>query len=223
MGNAEMRSPHTLFLEHLLNGNKPDASRIIHDLVKENTSIKSIYEKVIKPALYQVGDFWEQNWITVAEEHTATSITESIMNELYPSIIAGAKGFPGKVVVGCVEGEMHQVGAKMVADMFELRGWDTWFPGANIPTSELVRYIQKIEPDVTALSASIYFHLPALENMILEIRAVFPDMPLLIGGQAFRHGGREIISRFNRLTFISDLEELEIYINSYPHENTRPD
>lgn len=212
-------SSSDLFLKYLLDGNKADASGFIHKLTSESIPIQSIYENIMKPALYKVGELWAVNKITVAEEHTATAITEGIMNELYPFIANSNTGICGKVVVGCVEGEFHQVGARMVADMFEIKGWDTWFPGSNVPTAELIRYINKVNPDLVAISASIYFHLPMLAKMMDEIMSAFQGLDILVGGQAFRHGGISLLSAYPTASFIKDLQELEIFIDNYANED----
>ena len=209
-----LQQEQSVFLDALLNGNRAQASEKIRQQLGNGLSIKAIYEEIIKPALYRVGELWEHNQITVAEEHTATSVAEAVMNELYGNIVSRSR-IPKKVVLACVENEQHQVGIKMVADIFEMKGWDTYFPGANTPVYELIQYIGKIKPDVIALSASIYFHLPVLEEMIQLIRHDYPETPILVGGQAFRHGGKEIASRHPQITYAENLDDLEAYINQH--------
>ncbi|MFP4065583.1 MAG: B12-binding domain-containing protein [Bacteroidales bacterium] len=201
------------YLAFVLEGNRSAASAYIRDLAAQGRGIREIYDTFIKPALYRVGELWETNRITVAEEHIATSITESIMNEFFYDIVSRER-VARKVVLGCVENEFHQVGAKMVADIFEMKGWDTFFPGSNVPTNEMVRYIEKQEPDMVALSVSIYSHIPLLEKMLRLIHHRF-DLPVIIGGQAFRYGGKELADKFPHPRYIEDLKELETFIDQY--------
>lgn len=201
------------YLAFVLEGNRSGASAYIRDLAAQGTGIREIYDTFIKPALYRVGELWETNRITVAEEHIATSITESIMNEFFYDIVSRER-VARKVVLGCVENEFHQVGAKMVADIFEMKGWDTFFPGSNVPANEMVRYIEKQEPDMVALSVSIYSHIPLLEKMLRLIHHRF-DLPVIIGGQAFRYGGKELADKFPHTRYIADLKELETFIDQY--------
>lgn len=209
-------SQQNAFVDFLLDGNRAAASEHVKQQLEAGMSVKHIYEDIIKVSLYRVGELWEYNQITVAEEHTATSIAEAVMNELYGSIVS-RKREGQKAVLACLENETHQVGIKMVADMFEMKGWDTFFPGADTPATELMRYIDKIKPQVIALSASVYSHLPLLEETIQRIRHTFPNIPVLIGGQAFRHGGKDIADKHRRVVFIENLSDLEVYINKYNH------
>ena len=206
-------SGHSQYLKLILEGNRAAASGHIRVLAAQGVSIQDIYEHIIKVALYQVGELWESNQITVADEHIATSVTESIMNELFYDIVSRQRR-SRKVVLGCVETEFHQVGVKMVADIFEMKGWDTYFPGSNVPANEMIRYIDKQNPDMVALSVSIYSHIPLLEKMLRLIRQKF-DLPLIIGGQAFRHGGQEVAERYPNTRYIANLTELETFIDQH--------
>lgn len=211
--NNTTHPEHDRYLSLILEGNRAAASSHIKDLAAQGIGIRDIYESIIKTALYRVGELWENNQITVAEEHIATSVTESIMNEFFYDIVSRQRQ-ARKVVLGCVESEFHQVGVKMVADIFEMKGWDTYFPGSNIPANEMIRYIEKQHPDMVALSVSIYFHIPLLEKMLRLIHHRF-DLPVIIGGQAFRHGGQDMAERYPRTRYIANLKELETFIDQY--------
>ena len=216
--------PHKEFLTHLLKGSRKDASRFAKKHLKAHPSVHNLYENVFRKALYEVGELWERNEITVAEEHIATSITEAVMNELYSQIdIPQPQSL--RVVLSTVENETHQVGIKMVADVFEMNGWDTLLCTANTPVRELIAFTDKICPDLLGLSASIYFHMPAITLTLEHVRSHFPELPILLGGQAFRHGGRELSHRFTNTTIALNLSELEHYIKAFAahrHESRRP-
>lgn len=201
------------FLGHLLKGDRKACSAISHQFLKQNHTIQELYEEVFKQALYEVGRLWETNQITVATEHMATAITEGILNELFEQIISGKK-FNKKVVVACVEGEQHQVGIKMVADVFEMKGWESFFLGTGIPIIELVKFIHQTKPDLLAISLSVYFNFANLLKMIELIRNEFPELQIIIGGQAFSRTSEKNLQQFGNIMYISDLYLLEKYINS---------
>ena len=201
------------FLNSLLTGNRNICSRIIQEQLNNNLSIKELYENVIKATLYEVGELWEFNKISVATEHLASAIVEASLNELYPSIITPQKK-EKTVIVSSLENEFHQIGIKMVSDIFELNQWNSYFLGANTPADELISLAKIIKPDILAISLSIYFHLPILEITLQKIRAEFPDLPIIVGGQAFRQGGQEIISNYTDVTYLSDLDSIDLFIKN---------
>ncbi len=206
------------YLANLLSGNRVQCSQIVKQYLSQNDSILDLYEHVIKTALYKVGRLWETNKISVASEHMATAISEGILNELFERIISLEK-VQKKVVVACVENEKHQVGIKMVADTFEMNGWESFFLGAGIPLHELVKYITEIEPDILAISLSVYFNYFNLTQMLDKIQAEFPGLQIIIGGQAFSHLEKQVTSQYKNISLIPDLYYLEKYIRFLNSKN----
>jgi methanogenic corrinoid protein MtbC1 len=199
------------YLENLLHGDRKQCSSIVKEYLLKNPSITDVYEQVLKVALYELGKLWETNKISVATEHMATAISEGILNELFVRINPSEK-YNKKVIVACVENEKHQVGIKMVADVFEMQGWESFFLGGGIPLNELVKYIHEIEPDILAVSLSVYFNYASLVSMIQKIQQEFPALLIILGGQAFRRMNKDIPGHFSNVTYIPDLYFLEKYI-----------
>ena len=199
------------YLENLLKGNRRNCSAIAKQYLAQNPSFLQLYEEVFKVALYEVGRLWETNQISVASEHIATAITEGILNEYFEQIISKNR-LNRKVVVTCVEDEKHQVGVKMVADTFEMNGWESFFLGTGIPIVELIRYIHEVKPDLLAISLSIYFNFANLIKMLNKLREEFPDLQIIIGGQAFKHLSAEMISKVGNVVILTDLYLLEKFI-----------
>jgi methanogenic corrinoid protein MtbC1 len=214
MNESLVNVSHREFLNTLLSGNRSKCSELVKTYLNIGVSIEVLYETIIKKALYEVGELWEFNKISVATEHLASAIVEGILNELYFKIISSNK-INKTVIVSCVENEFHQIGIKMISDVFEMNGWNAYFLGANTPTNELISFSKTINPDVFAISLSIYFHLPILEMMIPIIRREFPVLPILVGGQAFCHGGQDILLKYENVIYKSDLNSTELFIKNF--------
>jgi methanogenic corrinoid protein MtbC1 len=202
------------FLQALLEGNRCECSRIVHSHLKNKIIVHDLYEKVIRKSLYEVGKLWERNQISVATEHLASAIVEALLNELYMTVDNNDKGV-GKVIVSCVENEHHQIGIKMVSDIFELNGWSSFFLGANTPTNELMSFTQYIKPDLLAISLTIYSNISILEKMIRKINEDIPNLSILVGGQAFQRGGQEVIAQYSNVTCFPDLYAIDAFVRNY--------
>lgn len=213
MNNIDKQSYADDFLKALLEGNQETCSKLAHSYLETNPSLTDLYEHVFRKALYEIGILWEKNKITVAAEHLATAITEGILNELFEKLTAQRK-YTKKVVLACVENENHQVGIKMVADVFEMKGWDSYFPGTGYSNAQIIEYIAKTQPDVVAISLSIYFNFKQLVQLVTSIRESFPEIEILVGGQAFKHLSAETIQVLGKVLYISDLYILEKFIDS---------
>lgn len=201
------------FLLHLINGNKRACQDIVQNLLDKDCPVEIIYTNLFQGALYVVGDLWEKNKISVATEHMSTALVETLMIHLQPKLFTTLR-VGKKAVIACVAKEFHQVGAKMIADMFEMHGWDGYFIGANTPAEELNRFIAEQKPDVIGLSLSIYFNINELKDSLAKMRQQFPETPVIVGGQAFRWGGDEIVEQFSNVRLLKNVPDLKNYIQS---------
>lgn len=206
------------FLEHLLQGDRRKCSVLVQQYLSHNPSIMDMYEEILKDSLYKVGVLWETNKISVATEHLATAIAEGILNEYFAQIISKNR-CNKKVVLTCVENEEHQVGIKMVADVFEMHGWESFFLGTGIPTNELIPFIHEVKPDILAISLSIYFNYSNLIKMLNILQSEFPKLKIIIGGQAFSKLSNTSLVGLDNVVLLPDLYMLELFIKSLNKTN----
>jgi len=200
------------YFQALLKGHRAQCLATVQRLLDDGVEIKTIYLELFQNSLYEVGELWERNRISVATEHLATSITESAMGLMQPLLFARER-IGRKAVVSCVANEFHQVGGKMVADIFELHGWDGYFLGANTPLVDLLTILKDKKPDALCLSLSIYFNLPNLIAAVEALQREQPQLEILVGGQAFRWGGQDSMERFPGVRLLESIDDLEKYLN----------
>ena len=72
------------------------------------------------------------------EPRIAIQLVLMVMAQLFPVIFDSDRQPLGRVISACVAGELHEIGARMVADLFEMAGWDTTFLGADVPRDSVV-------------------------------------------------------------------------------------
>jgi methanogenic corrinoid protein MtbC1 len=174
------------YLDHLLKGNRLAASHLVLDAVAQRgVPVRDIYLHVFQPCQYEIGRLWQMNQISVAQEHFCTAATQLVMSQLYPFIFATPK-CGRRLVAACVGQELHEIGLRMVADLFELEGWDTLYLGANTPAHSIAAIAADHAPDVLALSATMTFHLPNVAEVIEHVRRRPGSPPkILVGGYPF--------------------------------------
>jgi diguanylate cyclase (GGDEF)-like protein len=167
----------------------------------EGMGVAGLYQRVIAPALWRIGELWEQGAISVADEHLATALTHQVMAGVYgPSL--GHKVKPGRILMAAVEGEQHALGLRMAADVVELAGYETIYLGADVPTDDLLQAVAARSPDLVGLSATMPSSIQPLDRAIAEIQRVNPNLIVLFGGQGVRRRKR------NDGVLVRDLEQL---------------
>lgn len=173
------------FLDAQLASDRPAALRVVLDEgVRRGISVERLVMDVIRPAQYQIGQLWQMNKISIADEHVATAISQFALAQLYPH--AERQADTGKrIFVACIEGELHDMGARMAADLLDLAGHDVTYLGANVPTDHLILKVAAGKPDLVVLSISMTFHLTALREAVRRLRVeVDPELPIAAGGRA---------------------------------------
>lgn len=184
VGNAPSDDLARRYLDALLSGDRLSASRMILNAVDNGLPIKEIYLQVFQRAQREIGRLWQVNRVSVAQEHYCTAATQLIMSQLYPRIFAGEK--KGRALVAtCVGGELHELGARMVADFFELDGWDTHYLGANTPTPGILGMVAERRAQALAISTTMTFHLDQTRSVIAEARRSGLDVKIIVGGYPF--------------------------------------
>ncbi len=201
------------YLSSLLTGDKKTCGDIVRVLLSKEVPIDVLYEELFRASLYEVGRLWETNQVSVAVEHLATSITENMMTLVYP-VLFSAEKIGKKAIITCSPQEFHQIGARMVADVFELCGWDGYFLGANTPENDLLDMIADKKPKVLGISVSVYFNIRSMLELAERVRRHYPNLHILMGGQAFRHGGWEIAGQLPNCAYIESLDQLRSRIQA---------
>ncbi|MGD9047491.1 MAG: cobalamin-dependent protein [Anaerolineae bacterium] len=184
--NAPLGGLARQYLGALLRGERRIASRLVLDAVEKGTSIKDVYLHVFQRSQYEIGRLWQMNQITVAQEHYCTAATQLIMSQLYPHLF-GTDRIGRRLVATCVGDELHELGVRMVADFFEMEGWDTYYVGANAPAQGILEVIEEQEADLLGISATMTFHVRNVAALITRVRKAHTsrDVTILVGGYPF--------------------------------------
>lgn len=174
-------------LDELLAGRRRGAEGIVREALDEGLSLADLHLEVIGPVQEELGRLWQTGEIDVAAEHHASAVNKDLL-ALARARLVGARPTAGgrRVVVAAVCGSLHEIGARMVADQFELAGWETSFLGADVPAPDLARAVGTFGAELLALSAGRTEDVRAVARTIEEVRAARADLPVLVGGPPFR-------------------------------------
>jgi methanogenic corrinoid protein MtbC1/DNA-binding XRE family transcriptional regulator len=171
------------YLQALLAGDERAAIKVVDQLLEKGASVVDFYLKLFTPALERVGELWCAGEISVADERLATEITMTIMDRLRLAM-KRPRLLSDRVLVSCIEGERHYVGARMVADLFQMEGWQVDFLGPDVPTPALAAMILQRRPRLVGLSVTLAQNRPPIGDVIDEIARLKAPPVVLLGGQS---------------------------------------
>ncbi|GAB1350001.1 hypothetical protein MASR1M107_22160 [Ignavibacteriales bacterium] len=162
------------YFNSLTQGNKHKCREIVVSLAEEKADIKDIYINLLQKSLYKIGKMWEEGKISIAEEHIATKITEYLVDislELYQKAAPNGKS----ILLTGVDKDFHDIGARMVANLFELHGWNTVFLGGNTPKKEVLNMIETTKPEFVGITYSLYINFIRFVELLDCIKSNFPN------------------------------------------------
>ncbi|WP_309090658.1 cobalamin-dependent protein [Domibacillus sp.] len=167
-------------LAHLLLDGDVDASfAFLCDLREKGWTSVDIYQSIVGGAMQHIGFLWEQDDISVADEHLATATCDFMISRFHAQ--AKRKTSSRKVMFLCVEEEQHTLGMRMASLLFEENGWKARMMGANLPLEHAVSAAEKWKPDVICLSVTILYHVPVLKSYAEALESL-PFRPKIIVG-----------------------------------------
>lgn len=195
------------YLNALLNSDRNGAKQIIDDLLERGVGIEDIYLNVFTDTMRRVGELWHDGIISVGVEHYCTAVTQYLMSTMYEQIFNSER--KNKKMIACAVGsELHEMGIRMVTDIFELNGWDTYYLGANLPIAEIIDFAKINKPDVIALSITMPYHLGLMKETITQIKNEYElqHLKILVGGLPLINN-EELVSSLGADGFAVDATE----------------
>ncbi len=181
-----MAIPSTRLLPRLTNAlvtaDAQEVAAALDSAIEGGLGLEAIYLELLSPAQEAVGERWAQGLITITQEHLATDLVRRHMDALrarFPSHADNGRS----ALVGTVQPEQHELGARMVADLLALDGWDVHVL-TNVPPGEFAAHAATLAPDLVVLSVVLDATVPATQETIGLLRGRLPGVPILVGGPA---------------------------------------
>ena len=209
---------HPFYLEFLKLLENEDKEKcveyIILKLDRKEIDVRTLYTELLEPSLNLFYCDAEDEELCIWKEHIRTSIIHTIIEICYPYLIKekkerGIKSNQIKVLVACPAEELHDVGAKMIADFFTLYGFDAIYIGANTPRTEFRDAINILKPKIIALSVTNYFNLMEAEKAISLIKEHTDfDGKIIVGGLAFM-SNPEIYKKIGADIFLENYKDIQ--------------
>lgn len=140
-------------------------------------------DEVVAPALMRVGHGWAEGSVSVAQEHMATAVFRRVLGWLFR--VYEVRGSAPQLVVATPPGQVHELGALMVATSAAAEGWAVTYLGPDLPVADLLSAVGQTGARAVAVSA---LYVPSGADLLAalrEMRAGLPErVPLLVGGAA---------------------------------------
>lgn len=184
-----------VFVEKALSPDRTDLYLLFSFLYEHRIALWEIYDYVLCPGMREIGEHWQRGEIGINQEHRTSYETLDALARLQSEIYI--KPDNGKsVVFACPGEELHEIGLRSAAYVFEAEGWTTHYIGARTPTDAVISAIQDLRPSLLALSVTCpndpERSLEGLRHLSAKVRAM--GVSIIVGGTGVPPGTHEISS-----------------------------
>lgn len=168
----------------LMQGDRDAVVALTGEALADGVAATEILEGALLPGMQAVGELFERGEYFVPEMLIAADAMDGAMGLLREHLTAGAYEPIGKIIIGTVEGDLHDIGKRLVGMMLEGNGFEVIDLGTSVSPQKFAETVEQTGAELVGLSALLTTTLPAMEETIDLIRANDPKrtIKILVGG-----------------------------------------
>ncbi len=174
------------YMEALLQGDRRACRSVVEETLQSGVPANSVYLYLIWPVMAELERLLRVDKITAVQEHLATRINRTIVDQLQNKLPRRPAKHK-KAAVCCARDELQELGAQMIADLFESDGWQVRFLGGGLTNDDVFAYINEYAPDVLLIYGTTPKQAPDVRRLIDRIRVVnaWPGLRIVVSGGLF--------------------------------------
>jgi 5-methyltetrahydrofolate--homocysteine methyltransferase len=168
----------------ILEGDAEKAPKLIQKALDEGSSPKEILDNALLVGMQEVGVRFRAGDMFVPEVLMSAEAMQSAMIVLRPQLVASGVKLIGKVLLGTVKGDLHDIGKNLVGMMCEGAGFEVIDIGFNVDPEKFVDAITRHQPQVVGMSAMLTTTMRAMGHTIkaIEEAGLRDTVKIMVGG-----------------------------------------
>ncbi len=174
------------YSDALLQGDKKRTRTVIEETLQTGIPANSVYVDIIWPIMVEIENLLRAGRITVVQEHLASRINRTIVDQLQNKL--PCRPCKRKKMVVCSSpDELQELGAQIMANLFESDGWEVKFLGGGLTNDDILGFINEYGPDILLIYGSGPKEAPSLRRLIDTIKDInaWPNMRIMLSGGLF--------------------------------------
>jgi 5-methyltetrahydrofolate--homocysteine methyltransferase len=168
----------------ILDGQDEEVASVVQAILDSGVDPTAILNDGMIAAMAEVGQRFESGDYFLPEMLAAGETMQSGLAVLKPHLVGGGVTATGKVVIGSVKGDVHDIGKNLVGMMMEGAGFEVQDLGTDVAPDKFVKAVQASHPDIVALSALLLVTMPSMKATIdaLTAAGLRSSVKVMIGG-----------------------------------------
>lgn len=176
-GKIDRESPHPPDMK-----NQEGAYELTKSALDNGIPAQIVLSEGLIPGMKAIGLKFARNEAFIPDILISARAMNKATELLKPYFLSGEIETKGVLVIGTVQGDLHDIGKKIVGMIFEGGGWKVIDLGVDVPSSKFMEAIQQNPGCVVGLSALLTTTMRNMQTSTAEIKSAFPDTMVIIGG-----------------------------------------
>jgi methanogenic corrinoid protein MtbC1 len=170
--------------DRVLNLDQEAVKQLTREALDVGLDPQEIISKGLAPGMQAIGEGYEQGKYFVPELLLSAKAMHAAIDILRPHLLAGANSSPGVIVIGTVQGDVHQIGKDIVAVVLEGNGYEVHDLGEDVPPVQFVTRAKEVNADVVAMSALISTAVSKMVETVALLKESDFKGQVIVGGAA---------------------------------------
>ena len=174
--------------EYIKTGKAKETAERVKELLAQGANPETLMKEAMIPAMDEVGDLFQKGEYFVPEMLVAARAMQKGLEVVKPLLVKGGIKPMGKVLVGTVKGDLHDIGKNLVIMAFEGAGFEVVDLGTDVAPQKFVDAIKQHKPQLVGMSALLTTTMLAMKDTIAEINkaGLRKQVKIMIGGAPIR-------------------------------------
>ncbi len=168
--------------EALLKGDKGEVERLVDSALASGLAAAQILYEGLIPGMDRLGVLFKNGEVFIPEVLVAARAMNAGLAKLEPFLVKEGVKPKGKVLIGTVKGDLHDIGKNLVAMMLRGAGYQIIDLGIDVSAEKFVAAAMENNPDVIGMSALLTTTMVQMRGIIASLRSSGLTMPIIIGG-----------------------------------------
>jgi corrinoid protein of di/trimethylamine methyltransferase len=183
-------SPTNRLFDAILNGKSDDATTATRDAIADGAAPQDLINGQMICAMSEVGQRFQDGKAFVPQLLMAGRAMKAALEILKPMMAGSASTSLGKVVIGTVKGDLHDIGKNLVASMLEGCGFEVVNIGIDVSADTFIQAIKENQPDILCMSALLTTTMGYMKDVIdaLEAAGIRDQVKVMVGGAPVTQG-----------------------------------
>lgn len=168
----------------VIKGDHKGVAEATAQAIENGTPAKEIIDNGLIPGMDEVGRRWKANEFHMPEVMIAARAMKAGMAQVRPLLAADPSSSRGTIVIGTVQGDLHDIGKNLVAMMFEGAGYQVHDLGTDTSPEQFIQAIEEHKPDIVGMSALITTTMPMMQKTLqaFEEAEIRNRVKVMVGG-----------------------------------------